>query len=60
MTNEHVRLSLDLVEEAIAVDPYHRFRRSEIDGIVYDVTDPSLMVAYAVVDDDVVLLAFVT
>jgi hypothetical protein len=41
------------------VDPHHRSRRREIGGIVYDVTDPSLMVAYTIVDAEVVFLAFV-
>ena len=59
LADEQVRLSLDLVEEAIAVDPYHRFRRGKINSIVYDITDPGVMVAYAMVDDEVLYLAFV-
>ena len=58
LADEQVRLSLDLVEEAIAVDPYHRFRRGEINRIVYDITD-RVMVEYAMVDDEVLYLAFV-
>lgn len=53
-----MRLSLDLVEEGIAVDPYHRVGREEIGGIIYDMTEHGIMVAYSVSDDEIVLLAF--
>jgi hypothetical protein len=36
LTDEALRLSLDLAEEAIAVDPHHRPLRREIAGVVYD------------------------
>jgi hypothetical protein len=53
-----VRLSLDLVEEGITVDPYHRHGRAEIGDIVYDRTEPGIMVAYSVIDGEAVLLTF--
>jgi hypothetical protein len=33
LTDEALRLSLDLAEEAIAVDPHHRHLRREIAGV---------------------------
>jgi hypothetical protein len=36
LTDEALRLSLDLAEEAITVDPHHRHLRREIAGVVYD------------------------
>jgi hypothetical protein len=58
LASEQVRLSLDLVEEGIVVDPYHRNRRLEVDGIVYDRTEEGIMVAYAVADGEALLLTF--
>ena len=42
-----MRSSLDLIEDAIEIDPHHRWRRIEIDGIVYDRTEHGMMVAYS-------------
>jgi hypothetical protein len=53
-----VRHSLDLVEDGIEIDHTHRWRRLEIDGIVYDRTEHGLMVSYAIEDDIPVLLTF--
>jgi hypothetical protein len=58
LENEAVLLSLDLVEEGIAVDPVHRSRRPEIDGIVFDRTEPGLMVAWTMDGDEPLLLSF--
>ena len=58
LTDPRVLLSLDLVEEAIAVDPFHRHRRYEVGAVVYDVTEPGLMVSFTVMDDEVVYLSF--
>ena len=54
-----MRLSLDLAEEGIAVDPHHRHRRHEVDGIVYDMTEAAVIVAFVVIDAEAVLLSFV-
>ena len=58
LKDAQVRLSLDLVEEGIAVDPYHRDRRVEIGSIIYDRTERGLMVAYSMIDGEAVLLTF--
>ena len=58
LTDEQARLSLELAEEAIAVDPDHRDRRIEIDDVIYDRSEPGIMVAYSVVDGEVVFLTF--
>ena len=58
LTDPRVRLSLDLVEEAIAVDPFHRHRRYEVGEVIYDVTEPGLMVSYTIIDEEVVYLSF--
>jgi hypothetical protein len=52
------RLRLDLTEEAALVDPSHRHRRTEIDGIVYDRSEHGVMLAFAVDGDDLILLSF--
>lgn len=38
LTDDQVRLSLELVEEGIAVDPFHRVGRQEIGELIYDRT----------------------
>ncbi len=53
-----MRLSLDLVEEGITVDPFHRQGRVEIGEIVYDRTERGIMVAYSMVNGIAVLLTF--
>lgn len=46
---EDVLRSLDLAEEAILVDPYHRHRRDDRpDGTTVDRNEPGLFVAYLV------------
>lgn len=57
LTNEQARLSLELAEEAIAVDPYHRSRRHERnDGLVIDRNERGILVAFRVVDEETVHL----
>jgi len=53
-----VRLSLDLVEEEIATDSTHRLNRLELDGIIYDKTQPGVMVSWKMIDGVPVLLSF--
>lgn len=52
-------LSLELAEEAIAVDPYHRDRRFEVDRLVYDASEVGILIAYSVSGDEVVFLTFI-
>jgi hypothetical protein len=59
LTDRHLLLSLDLVEEAIAVDPFHRLHRREVGGVVYNITEPGVVVAFEVDGDKVVFRAFV-
>ena len=54
-----MRLSLDLAEEAIVVDPWHRVRRIEIDDVVYDRSEPGIVVAYSIADGDIIFLTFI-
>lgn len=58
LTDGQVRLSVDLVEEGIAVDPFHRAGRVAVGGIVYDRTEPGIMVAYSMIEGKAVLLTF--
>ena len=51
-------MSLELAEEAIAVDPHHRHHRREVGGIIYDTSEPGLMVAFTIVDGEIVYLTF--
>lgn len=53
-----MRSSLDLIEDAIEIDPHHRWRRIEIDGIVYDRTEHGMMVAYSMEGGEPLLLTF--
>lgn len=55
LTNDEVRRSLDLAEEAISVDPLHRGERLELDGAVFDANEPGLMVVYRVDPDGTIL-----
>jgi hypothetical protein len=58
LTDALVRLSVDLVEEGIVVDPDHRKGREQIGDLVYDITEPGVMVVFSVVDGEAVLLTF--
>lgn len=40
-TNDQIRRSLDLAEESISVDPFHRDRRLALDGVVLDARMPT-------------------
>ena len=53
-----MRLSLDLVEEGIAVDPFHRVDRQAIGELIYDRTEPGMVVVYSMVDGQAVLVMF--
>ncbi len=53
-----MRSSLDLIEDAIEIDPHHRWLRIEIDGIVYDRTEHGMMVAYSMEGGEPLLLTF--
>lgn len=53
-----MRQSLDLVEDGITIDHEHRWRRLEIDGIVYDRTEHGLVVTYALIEGVPLLLTF--
>lgn len=57
LVNDEVRRSLELAEEAIAVDPDHRLRRLERrDGTVTDRNEPGLLVSFRMVDDQTIEL----
>ncbi len=58
LTNEQVRLSVELAEESIAGGPDNRDKRREINGVVYDRSEPGVMVTYSIVDGEVVYLTF--
>jgi hypothetical protein len=58
LTDDLVRLSVDLVEEGIVVDPNHRNGREQIGDLVYDITEPGVVVVFSVVDGEAVLLTF--
>jgi hypothetical protein len=57
ISTDRARRALELAEEAIIVDPHHRWRRaSRPDGIVVDLTEPGLLVKFRIEGD---LLLFV-
>jgi hypothetical protein len=58
LTDDQVRLSLELVEEGIAVDPFHRDGRQEIGDLVYDRTERGIVVVFSMVDGEAVLVMF--
>ncbi len=54
-----LRLELDLVEEGIATDPHHRFRRKDRDDgttVDYSAAKAGLLVAFEIIDDETVEL----
>ena len=53
-----MRLSLDLVEEGIVVDPDHRDGREQIGDLVLDMTEPGIVVAYSMFNDEAILVTF--
>ncbi len=58
LTDEQARFSLELAEEAIAVDPDHRNHRRDVDGIVYDYGEPGIMVSFVIEDGEILYLKF--
>ena len=59
LADPQVRLSLDLVEESIAVDPHHRLQRREVGDVVWDTSEPGIALAFAIEGDSIVYLTFV-
>jgi hypothetical protein len=57
--DEQVLLSLDLLEEAAAVDPFHRLQRREVGEVVWDTSEQGIAFAFSVQDDEVVYLTYV-
>lgn len=55
LTNDDLRRSLEMAEEAISVDPFHRSKRLELDGAVFDANEPGLIVSYRVEPDGTIL-----
>lgn len=55
-----MRKSLELAEEAIAVDPNHRLNRLDLDGSIIDTNEPRIMVAFRVEPDGTVLFVAFT
>lgn len=55
LTHDGLRRSLELAEEAISVDPFHRHERLEMDGAVFDANEPGLIVIYRVESDGTIL-----
>ena len=58
LANDQIRRSLDLAEESISVDPFHRDQRLELDGVVFDANEMGLIVIYRVEPDGTIM--FVT
>lgn len=58
LTNDEIRRSLELAEESISVDPFHRDQRLELDGVVFDANEMGLIVIYRVEPDGTIM--FVT
>jgi hypothetical protein len=56
ITDDRVRRSIDLAEEAVAVDPFHRSRRHDADGITFDLNEPGVILGYVVEGEEVVYL----
>lgn len=54
------RLRLDLAEEAIIVDPFHRSKRYERpDGSIADLNEKRLLMVFEVVGNTIVFIDFV-
>jgi hypothetical protein len=58
LANDEIRRSLELAEESISVDPFHREQRLELGGVVFDANETGLIVTYRVEPDGTIL--FVT
>ncbi|MEO8436984.1 MAG: hypothetical protein ABI562_00895 [Chloroflexota bacterium] len=50
--------SLGLVEDEIEIDPDNPYRRLDLDGVIYDRTQPGLWVVYKVIGGETILLTF--
>ncbi|MGK2849893.1 MAG: hypothetical protein ACSLFN_03140 [Candidatus Limnocylindrales bacterium] len=55
LLNDDIRRTLELAEEAISVDPFHRSLRLELDGVVFDANEAGLIVIYRVESDGTIL-----
>jgi hypothetical protein len=59
LTDAQTRLSLDLIEERVAVDPFHRVNREQVGNVIWDKSEPGLAVAYAIEGHTILRLTFV-
>jgi hypothetical protein len=59
LTDAQTRLSLELIEEGIAVDPAHRVNREQVGKVIWDKSEPGLAVAFTVEGESILLLTFV-
>ena len=55
LSSDEVRKSLELAEEAIAVDPSHRLNRLDLGDAIVDVNEPGMMVAFRIEPDGTIL-----
>jgi len=59
LEDEAVRLSLELMEEAIVAEPDNWRDREQVDDVIWDTSQPGLALAYRVVDDEIIYATFI-
>lgn len=57
--DEGVRLSLDLMEEAIVAEPDNWKDRKQVDDVIWDTSQPGLALAYTVEDGEIIFGTFI-
>lgn len=59
LQDPQVRLSLDLVEEALIAEPDNWTHRTQVGSVIWDTSEAGLAVAAAIEDGELVLLTFI-
>ena len=54
-----MRLSLDLMEEAIVAEPDNWLHRRRVDDVIWDYSQPGLALAYTIEDGEIIFGTFI-
>ena len=59
LEDAEVRLSLDLMEEAMVAEPDNWAHRKQVGDVIWDTSQPGLALASSIENDEIVFLTFV-
>ena len=59
LEDEQVRLSLDLMEEAIVAEPDNWAHRQKVGEVIWDRSEAGLALAFTIENDEIIYLTFI-